>query len=685
MSTLPAYNAISLSAICSSYAWVKSKQEDQSTNNELIQKGLNALAIAINAFAIGYLIYTTDNSMLGGGSEWFSLLVTTVPLASALLIDNPNSLPLHITSHVIAFIFAVHHIDGKSGPRHWAGLAMSGAHLGARGISSYMSSSQSISEWSPPVDQPSYVPSTHSVKPLEALSSAQKKCVVLDGLPQSGRTATLNYLASQIKEGKAPTLRGSKVFNVNLLLWQTCQSYTYEIEKTIFPYQKVVLLIDNIDQIEWTNHWILPQLANLLQKHPHIRLIATMNSQSDAVSVFGDAKTPILKRCQELHSLSTVVTTSKLPPDAVKAISLQKLTEYRNSQWISETPSEALAEQILKKVQEEAPRTSDLLPTTLNFLDRLMCKCRTSGNSGITSALNTTPVIDIQHNPKLPEGLTDLLLEVKEEKKRRGEGARFEPRKEVERVLFGVLNQDDMRNAILVGDAGTGKTALIKHIAERVAENQVPERLKGCMVLKLCLTTLQQDTKYFGTFEKKVKKIFNYLAAFKNVILFVDEFHRISQLGAHEHNQSNTLPNMLKEQLPHIMMIGATTPHEFHQHLKGDSAFMRRFTEIEVPHLTDPEVLSITKGKIQALAEAQDIVIDEEQLDTQVSQFIERFKTKFHRVNPAQIEKILQRELGLLRVDKGDKSQTPLVEFMEIVTRDLPQVYDRNDELYGGA
>lgn len=160
--------------------------------------------------------------------------------------------------------------------------------------------------------------------------------------------------------------------------------------------------------------------------------------------------------------------------------------------------------------------------------------------------------------------------------------------KEVETLTY-ILARRKKKNAILVGEPGVGKTAIVEGLARRITEGKVPESLKDQTVYSLDMGSLMAGTKYRGDFEERVKKVIDLLEERPNTILFIDEIHSI--VGAGAAGSSNVdMANLFKPALSRgrIQIVGATTWEEYREIIEPERALARRFTKLEVEEM-DPE------------------------------------------------------------------------------------------------
>jgi ATP-dependent Clp protease ATP-binding subunit ClpA len=160
---------------------------------------------------------------------------------------------------------------------------------------------------------------------------------------------------------------------------------------------------------------------------------------------------------------------------------------------------------------------------------------------------------------------------------------------EVDEIVT-VMARKFKANVLLVGDPGVGKTAIVEGLAQRIAQNTVPEFLQGSEVWSLEIGDLLAGSRYRGEFEEKFKMVISALTAKKNCILFIDEAHTMNGAGA-ANNSKLDFANMLKPAISRgsLKVIASTTWEEFYESFEKDRALMRRFYRLSVGEPT-PEV-----------------------------------------------------------------------------------------------
>jgi len=167
---------------------------------------------------------------------------------------------------------------------------------------------------------------------------------------------------------------------------------------------------------------------------------------------------------------------------------------------------------------------------------------------------------------------------------------------EIRRVIQTLLRKSK-NNPVLVGDPGTGKTAIAEGLALRIAAGDVPESLKKCRVIALDLTSLVAGAKYRGEFEERIKSVVDEVRARKReIILFLDELHAVVGAGGAEGGMDAA--NILKPALARgeLRCVGATTYDEYREHIEKDGALARRFDLVQVKEPTDETMMVILRG-----------------------------------------------------------------------------------------
>ena len=170
-------------------------------------------------------------------------------------------------------------------------------------------------------------------------------------------------------------------------------------------------------------------------------------------------------------------------------------------------------------------------------------------------------------------------------------------RKEEITRLGRVLLRRERNNAILVGDAGVGKTCVVEGFAQRISSESVSEYFRSKRIVEIAMGDLVAGTKYRGEFEERLQGILKEAMGDPDLILFIDEIHTVVGAGATAGDAMDAA-NIMKPALARgdIRCIGATTTPEYRRHVEKDTAFQRRFEVIWVEEPTRQEAIDILHG-----------------------------------------------------------------------------------------
>ena len=165
------------------------------------------------------------------------------------------------------------------------------------------------------------------------------------------------------------------------------------------------------------------------------------------------------------------------------------------------------------------------------------------------------------------------------------------------RRLLQILSRRTKNNPILVGEPGTGKTAIAEGLAHRIVDGDVPENLKDKLIFSLDMGALIAGAKYKGEFEERLKAVIKEVTTSNgDIVLFIDEIHTL--VGAGGGNGAMDAANILKPALARgeLRAIGATTLDEYQKHFEKDKALERRFQKIVVNEPDTESAISILRG-----------------------------------------------------------------------------------------
>ena len=167
---------------------------------------------------------------------------------------------------------------------------------------------------------------------------------------------------------------------------------------------------------------------------------------------------------------------------------------------------------------------------------------------------------------------------------------------EIRRILQ-ILSRRTKNNPILIGEPGTGKTAIVEGLARRIVRGDVPENLKDKQLYSLDMGALIAGAKYQGEFEERLKAVVKAVVESQGqIILFIDEIHTL--VGAGQTSGAMDAANILKPALARgeLRSIGATTLDEYQKYFEKDKALERRFQTVMVDEPDVPSSISILRG-----------------------------------------------------------------------------------------
>jgi ATP-dependent Clp protease ATP-binding subunit ClpC len=224
---------------------------------------------------------------------------------------------------------------------------------------------------------------------------------------------------------------------------------------------------------------------------------------------------------------------------------------------------------------------------------------------------------------------------------------------EIEQVVE-ILSRRRKNNAVLIGEAGVGKTAIAEGLALRIAQEEVPELLRGVRVVALDLAGMVAGSQYRGAFEQRLKAALQeVVAAEGRVILFVDELHTVLGAGAAE--GAMDAANMLKPMLARgdLRMVGATTLAEYRK-IERDAALARRFSPVMVEEPSVADTVAILSGLRPKYEEHHRVTIADEALEA-AARLSDRYISEY-RLPDKAIDLIDQAAARLRLRDSGSQA-----------------------------
>lgn len=272
---------------------------------------------------------------------------------------------------------------------------------------------------------------------------------------------------------------------------------------------------------------------------------------------------------------------------------LPQIDEYMKQMGITDEDLEMLSENISPDGDSFEPGGSGTMPNFVsNFLNKLGTQPKKAGEDE-GQQQNGKPAGGSQGKELrfLGTYCTDLNQRAEEGKLDRIIGRE----REIGRVMQ-ILSRRQKNNPCLIGEPGVGKTAIAEGIAQKIVSGDVPYNVRGKRVFLLDMTALVAGTQFRGQFESRMKGLIEEVKREGNIILFIDEVHRL--VGTGDSDGSMNAANILKPALSRgeVQVIGATTFNEYRKYIEKDSALERRFQPVTVSEPTVEDTVSVLMG-----------------------------------------------------------------------------------------
>ena len=305
------------------------------------------------------------------------------------------------------------------------------------------------------------------------------------------------------------------------------------------------------------------------------------------------------------HILSRLGVTLNRLDNEIQQLLESKPRAYGDSVQLTMSP---LAAKILRAAEKEADKLKDEYVSVEHFLLAIASSDTAAGDTLKKNGADYNAILsalkDVRGGQRVtdqdPEGKFRSLEKYTVDLTQKARQGKLDPvigRDDEIRRVMQVLSRRTKNNPVLIGEPGTGKTAIVEGLARRIVEGDVPESLKGKRILALDMGALVAGAKYRGEFEERLKSVIKDVTSGDgSIILFIDELHTVMGAGAAEGGTDAS--NLLKPALARgeLHTIGATTLDEYRKHIEKDPAFERRFQQVLVSEPSVEDTVAILRG-----------------------------------------------------------------------------------------